>query len=224
MLAEMSQENYRSLNKARAFFRRIGLPFVEEAATVQPPGEFQVGCWIEGGKLHYCPKTALVGSVLHEAGHLAVTPRQFWPVIQPGDLEGQAAVLCPFGVGGEFAAEAWGWAAAEAAGIPSSEAVIGSTGISGAEMSDAEWEDFNRSGYFLDMSKAQWKLWLSLHEKKHIGIAMLVAGGYIDRIATFPKCDRWFWHKRKKTPGLAGELLTTLADNNPIGIKELWQI
>lgn len=59
------------INKARNFFKKIGLPFVEVPSYIpDPEGCFFKGVWIADGKLHYCPARVDVGELLHEAGHV----------------------------------------------------------------------------------------------------------------------------------------------------------
>lgn len=58
----------------------------------QDPACFLRGVWIEAGVL--CAVAgAAAGSVLHEAGHLAITPSRFRPLIRPGSISEFGAEL-----------------------------------------------------------------------------------------------------------------------------------
>ncbi|WP_114391874.1 hypothetical protein [Oleisolibacter albus] len=111
-----------------AFLRDIGL-----AVEIGPgaAGGFLPGVNIHAGILHVDPDT-LVGSgdVLHEAGHIAIVPRRFWPQLGT-DLQQSttAAITAEMGVpddpvlrqiqlNSEGMAQAWSYAAALAIGVP----------------------------------------------------------------------------------------------------------
>jgi tetratricopeptide (TPR) repeat protein len=106
------QFNLKWVNRATSFFKEIGLPFVVVPSyQADPPDIFFKGCWLEAGKLHFCPKRVQVGELLHEAGHLALLPRSLWAELKPGTLEVETLY-------GDPGAEAWDYAAAIVTGIP----------------------------------------------------------------------------------------------------------
>lgn len=56
------------------------------------PRSFLPHVWIEAGILHATPRAA-AGAVMHEAGHLAVTPSRFRPLIEPGSISEEESRL-----------------------------------------------------------------------------------------------------------------------------------
>lgn len=112
------------------FLRGIGIG-VEYGAGAH--GGFLPGINIRAGVIHIDPDT-LVGSgdLLHEAGHIIVVPRRYWPRLGT-DLQTDIETLLaeetePDGSGnphlawaaqmGEFMSQAWSYAVAQHLGIP----------------------------------------------------------------------------------------------------------
>lgn len=88
------------------FLREIGLA-VEERALDQET--FLPGLLLDHGRLHFDPaRLEYPGDLLHEAGHLAVIPRELWP-----QLEDEGFDIAPY----ETMAIPWSYAAALAVGI-----------------------------------------------------------------------------------------------------------
>lgn len=106
------------VNRASAFLREIKLPHQQIPSYISDPENcFFKGCWIENSMLHYCPARVDPGELLHEAGHLALIPRDQWPLLEPGKTPpnpplGMVSEL------GDAAVEAWDYAAAIHAEIP----------------------------------------------------------------------------------------------------------
>jgi len=215
--------NRKSINKARSLFRRIRLPFKEVSAINYPQEHyFMEGCWIDRGVLHYCPAKVLIGSLLHEAGHLATTPRQFWHEVNPGDLA-DSPIISPFGMGGEFAAEAWGFAAANAAGISSELSVVGSTNIESINGSRPANEPSSMWG----LSNGELNIWSQLVDHRHIGIRLLACAGMIVKSSKYPAMHRWFWHDRDHRLGIDRDLVKAIASEGIFShinkdILQLW--
>ena len=92
-----------------AFLAQIGIGVVESDL----PSTFLPGVGIRGGCLHVDRSRLLwPGDLLHEAGHIAVTPER-----SRSTLDGEvAAEVAPHA--GEVEATAWAWAALLALGLP----------------------------------------------------------------------------------------------------------
>lgn len=214
------------INRARTFLKRIGFSTVELPSTVpDPDGCFVKGCWIDRGVLYYCTKNVLVGSLLHEAGHLAITPKCMWGQITPGCLTNQP-IFNAFGHSGEFAVEAWGHAAAMAAGIPSEEATRGSTPYciatkEGGFANDEAQDQYNSPNYYGNCSRAELGVALSLLKKDHIGIYLLTIAGFTK---DFPKMDVWFWDncKPKTVSKEFVDLISSSGDGTNQDVSNLW--
>lgn len=98
---------------------------------------FSEGCFIAQGELHVDPDCR-ISTILHEAGHLAITPRRFRSLMN-GDLRaGQRAMLKIVDEAGVYPddplyraviqcsdpeATAWAWAAGTELGLPGEEIV-----------------------------------------------------------------------------------------------------
>jgi hypothetical protein len=222
--------NRKSINKARSLFKTIKLPFKEISAIDYPrEHHFMEGCWIDRGVLHYCPSKVLIGSLLHEAGHLATTPRQFWSDMRPGDLA-ESPIVSPFGVGGDFAAEAWCFAAANAAGISSELSVVGSTSIASTKaLSGDDFAMLNTPSSMWGLSSGEIDIWVQLVDQRHIGIRLLACAGMIAKSSRYPVMHRWFWHNRDKWIGFDRGLIDMIASDGIFGhsdknILKLWEI
>jgi hypothetical protein len=174
------RNNHQNIHKAKKFFRQIRLPFVEVPGTVcDPPNTFFQGCWLLQGKLYFCQARVQVGELLHEAGHLALLPKQHWPSLQPGNL---SVIEEPFdGAATDLAVEAWDYAAAKFAGIH--PIVL--------------FKDFGRRNCVgnvkLDDGNYTLKgfeVYDQFEERLHPGIALLQISGLSQR---FPIMERWYW-------------------------------
>jgi len=94
------------LERIVVFLREIGIPVCERAL---PAGTFVPGILIENGGLVFDrARLSFPGDLLHEAGHIAVTPPSQRAALN-GDLNS--------GMGDEIAAQAWSYAAAHHLGI-----------------------------------------------------------------------------------------------------------
>ena len=93
------------------FLRRIGIP----VHTAHLPGDtFLPAVRIVGGGLDYDPQRLLTpGDLLHEAGHIAITPADIRPTLCDA-LDGQQ----PGAATDEVEAIAWSWAALVHLGLP----------------------------------------------------------------------------------------------------------
>lgn len=157
--------SHQFVNKARDFFKRIGLPFeIVPSYQSDPPGSFFKGCWLNQGKLFYCPARVQVGELLHEAGHLALLPKDQWPLLMPGKLDEVYPPLGGFRFIGDAAVEAWDYAAALAADIP--VLAVFDRGFNGAG----------------------WQVWESFHAHQHPGFALL---RFLGMSSAWGQCDRW---------------------------------
>lgn len=95
------------------FLRGIGLPVREEAV---PGDAFLPGVQVQGGGIVFDPaRLAWPGDLLHEAGHIAVTPAARRHEL-PSLLDGHP-INAP---GGEIEATAWAYAACVHLGLPAS--------------------------------------------------------------------------------------------------------
>ena len=94
-----------------SFLRDIGIP-VRECEVGD--GAFLPGVRVVGGGIEFeRARLRWPGDLLHEAGHIAVTPPALRPQL-PGLLDGHPA----HAPGGEIEATAWAWAALAALGLP----------------------------------------------------------------------------------------------------------
>jgi hypothetical protein len=98
------------IDRIVGFLRGIGLP-VREGEVGE--SAFLPGLLIEAGVLVFDrDRLAWPGDLLHEAGHIAVTPPAQRPLL-PDPLDG----LSELAHGGEAEATAWAWAASVALGL-----------------------------------------------------------------------------------------------------------
>lgn len=112
------------------FLRGIGVP-VEYGEGAH--GGFLPGVNIHAGVIHIAPDTLLgSGDVLHEAGHIVVVPRRYWPRLgtdmqaaietlvaeEAGLDESSDAQLKRAAQLGEFMSQAWSYAVALHLGLP----------------------------------------------------------------------------------------------------------
>ncbi|XHX78973.1 MAG: hypothetical protein RBJ76_03280 [Stenomitos frigidus ULC029] len=149
---------------ARNFFKRIGLPFrIVPSYESDPKDVFFKGCWLDRGTLVFCPGRVQVGELMHEAGHLALTPKDQWHLLEPGSLT-TSPPLGDFALIGDAAVEAWDYAAALAADVPI--LTIFRHGFDGNGLQ--VWEQFDH--------------------QMHPGFALLRFLGMSNRWGT---CDRW---------------------------------
>ncbi|SHL11097.1 hypothetical protein [Hymenobacter psychrotolerans] len=143
-----------------AFVREIGLE-VREAPLRQPT--FLPGLLLERGAL-VLDRTRLLypGDILHEAGHLAVTPAAERPTVG-----GNITQNHPEKEGEELAVLAWSYAAARALALP--PAVV-----------------FHPDGY---KGQSEWLI-SSFEGGQYIGLPLLVWMG-LTTTAGFPRMERW---------------------------------
>lgn len=181
---------YRSFNLARKFFRQTGIPFQEVSSLVKGPSDsFCENTWIDKGEIFYCVKTANLGSVLHEVGHMISIPRSKWNSIQSGDLQSQRLDVLPEPMG-EMIAEAWAYAASVKAGIPAETSVQGNSIVSvNVETGDEITDDLSPS-IIENLTKMQLSLWIKLVEKKHMGISFLSFLGMTSQ-EVYPSMKHW---------------------------------
>lgn len=160
-----NQARLKFLNRAKSFLKKINLPYQQIPSYAPVPEKtFFPNCWLSNGVLYFSPK-ASIAHVLHEAGHLALTPKSEWHLLTPGDLE----VYPPLGFFrelGDAVVEAWDFAAAEAADIPSIRLFL----------DDGE---FNGNGL---------SVWESFDRRIHFGFTLL---RFLGMSKTWGKCDRW---------------------------------
>jgi hypothetical protein len=143
-----------------AFVRRIGL-VVREARL--PQTTFLPGLLIEAGELVVDRRhLRYPGDILHEAGHLAVTPAAERPT-----LGGNITENHPERAGDEMAVLAWSYAAAQALGLPI-EALFHPAGYKG----QSEW------------------LIQNMQSTQPIGLPLLVWMG-LTTTADFPHMVQW---------------------------------
>ncbi|WP_377808781.1 hypothetical protein ABNQ38_26175 [Azospirillum sp. A29] len=113
-----------------AFLRGIGMQ-VEYGDAAH--GGFLPGVNIQAGALHVDPETLLgPGDLLHEAGHIIVLPRRYWPSLGrdvQADIDAILAdqtardgtpdpVLTRAARQGEFMSQAWSYAVVQHLGLP----------------------------------------------------------------------------------------------------------
>lgn len=167
------QANHKFLNRSRGFLKRIGLPLVEVPSyEPDPAGSFFTGCWIAKSAVHYCPARVQVGEFLHECGHLALLPESVWHQVEPGMIPAQIAASMGWLKNlGDFAVEAWDYAAAARANIPS--LAVFAKGFGGEDQRLQMWECFER--------------------RHHPGFGLLRA---LDMSREWGQLNRWFigWH------------------------------
>ena len=97
-----------------SFLNSIG---ITTRACAVAPESFLPGVMIQHGELRYqVEKLSAPSDLLHEAGHIAVTPPAFRK-----QLDGALSPDQSFACGGEVEAIAWSFAAATAIGMPLSE-------------------------------------------------------------------------------------------------------
>lgn len=160
-------QKHETVSHITGFLHRIGIETY--TATLEGPF-FTPGIHIKNGKLAYDPAKLLYpGDLLHEAGHIAVTPAGERPLLNDNvDPTGQS--------GSELAAILWSYAAARAMNLPP-EVVFHPNGYKG----DSEWLIKNFS------------------EKTFVGLPLLVwMGMTADEkkakelgISPFPEMIRW---------------------------------
>ena len=160
-LAALSTASF--LPAMRRFLTEIGL---ETRETSLPDDTFLPGLLIDGGQLFIDPARLLYpGDVLHEAGHLAVTP-----VEERAQLSGNIMAGKPeqTGIDGEeIAAMLWSYAACQAIGL-APEVV------------------FHAHGY---QSQSVWML-DNFRQSIYPGLPLLVWMG-LTTTAEFPRMTRW---------------------------------
>lgn len=193
----MNSANYRYLNKAKTHLKRIGITVVSLPSTVPDPlNSFTVGCWIDRGIIYYVAKRCLVGALIHEAGHLALIPRLDWERIAPGCLS-NSQVSDPFAGAGELAAEAWGYAFANFAGIPIENAVHSLSSIATVRYGDSIESppvDSNKPGYFFELSQGEFNICMQLLNGQHLGIKLLQLADFAGK--EYPQLNYWTWDNR----------------------------
>ena len=172
-----------SLIRVTAFLHEIGMPVAIRQHA--PKKTFLRDVWHDRGVLCYTPN-ALAGDVLHEAGHLAVTPSFLRKYLRPGDIDEnhefqKVSNACfekfrsnPEGPeiraiiqSGETEAIAWSYAAAVAAGINPMLPFLHGFDGAGDEVC------------------------LALEANSYLGINGLRAGGMIESVKSFPSMTRW---------------------------------
>ena len=143
-----------------AFVRSIGLE-VREARLRQPT--FLPGLLLEAGALVVDRRRLLYpGDILHEAGHLAVSPAAERPTVGGNVTENN-----PAKEGEEMAVLAWSFAAARALHLPATTV-------------------FHPDGY---KGQSEW-LVQQFEQGQYIGLPLLVWMG-LTTTATFPRMERW---------------------------------
>lgn len=70
------------------FLRNLGMRVCE--TTELREDSFVPGVWFDAGTLYVNLQEAILGDILHEAGHLALIPARFHPHVIPGSLPGTA--------------------------------------------------------------------------------------------------------------------------------------
>jgi hypothetical protein len=105
------KERYKDLRKAIAFLKSIKIETREHPPFAPVPDEtFFLDVWIENSVIVYRKNSVDVGQLLHEAGHLALTPPSRRSEITPSELSGGV-------IFGDLVVEAWDYYAAQAAKI-----------------------------------------------------------------------------------------------------------
>jgi hypothetical protein len=104
-------ESSESLNLILAFLNQIGIPYAEKSLA---DGTFLPGVTIDHGGVHF-DRTALVypGDVLHEAGHIALTPPDERGALDQAVLDAQPATESL-----EIGVLLWTFLAAKEIGLP----------------------------------------------------------------------------------------------------------
>jgi hypothetical protein len=93
------------------FLDRVGIPYREKSLA---DGTFLPGVTIDAGAVHFDPATlAYPGDVLHEAGHIALTPADERPSLNQAVLDAQ-----PASESLEIGVLLWTFLAAKEIGIP----------------------------------------------------------------------------------------------------------
>lgn len=95
-------ERYKDIKKALKFLKSIKIPLRESPPTEPHPKSFFQWVWIENGTIVYRKAKVDVGQLLHEAGHLALTPPSRRLLITPS--KAPPGPSC-----GDLAVEAWNY-------------------------------------------------------------------------------------------------------------------
>jgi hypothetical protein len=171
----------KNLEIAANFLNSIGIRCLERRGAKG----FLEGCKIVRGEIHYDPKVCTASNLLHEAGHIAITPSETrhlldgdvdeWFEKVEGRIEELAKVLGPddplmraYLQASECEATAWAYAAGKAAGL-SPEIII----------MDHEYDgngDSVRTGLMFNA---------------YVGINGLRAGGFLRSVKDYPSLERW---------------------------------
>jgi hypothetical protein len=152
-----------SLPAMRRFLTEIGL---ETQETTLPDDTFLPGLLIDGGRLFIDPaRLRYPGDVLHEAGHLAVTPAAERALLSGNIMAGKPEQVGTDGE--EIVAMLWSYAACEAIGMPP-EIVFHPDGYRGS------------SKWILD----------NFRQRNYPGLPLLVWMG-LTTTEGFPKMTRW---------------------------------
>lgn len=72
------------VEKVASALRTLGIQV--ERQDIPDPRAFVPGVWLDRGVLYYSPALAQPGDMFHEAGHMAVVPSRFRPLIRPGSI------------------------------------------------------------------------------------------------------------------------------------------
>lgn len=172
---------YQPLKLVEAFFNSIELPF-RVCFNAQILDTFIPGAWIESETL-WCEPTRLecIGDLLHEAGHLALTPSRFRFLWTRTEFDGDAVQSIPLLLrcgqenplfrhlidGDEQAAIAWSYAAAISIGLEP-------TTLHLHQHFDGQWKEIVNA----------------LKVKRHAGVNNLQHVKLTSR-ANFPQMVRW---------------------------------
>lgn len=134
------------IDRMRRFLHRIGIETCFD--SIDEP-TFLPGIRIENGTLRIDPEKLLhPGDILHEAGHIAVTPETERAKLNGNIGEGETNAL-----GNEIAAILWSFAALKAAGVPE-DVVFHPNGYKG--QSDWFIEQFRDRGSYIGLPLLEW--------------------------------------------------------------------
>lgn len=177
---------HRYLSKAITALKRINLPYKQVPLTAIPDDSFFPGMTVDRGVLKFHAGTVHPGELLHEAGHLALYPKQKWY-----EIKGTFPSFDPFPTGfpfGDLAVEAWSAALAVSVGIP--------IAVHTSQMGNADRHNDDGKGVDLAdgyASFAGFNVAEQLMDKKHVGITFLAVMGMTD---DWPNMRRWYWRDR----------------------------
>lgn len=169
-----------SIQQAIIFLKGIGFNTERGEVTAN---SFVPNITIKNGEIVY-NEEALVGDMLHEAGHLAILPAKYRSICQAnvgrsvaeiwkhadaaGELEVDSPMYRALIQASDPEATAWAWAAGKEIGIAEEEII----------------PDFQYQGTGEEIRSM-------LSARCYLGINGLRAAGMLDSVKTFPKLTRW---------------------------------